>query len=66
MGRYTDPKIILDKRFEAVSKGLETLYTNIGNNVKAIQARAQKKKALQNKIIKDYSSMYLKNTQILL
>ena len=63
MGRYTDPKIILDKRFEAVSKGLETLYTNIGNNVKAIQARAQKKKALQNKIIKDYSSMYLKNTQ---
>ena len=29
MGRYTHPKIILDNRFQAVSKGLETLYTNI-------------------------------------
>ena len=63
MGRYTDPKIILDKRFEAVSKGLETLYTNVGNNIKAIQARAQKKKALQDKIIRDYGKMYLTNTQ---
>jgi hypothetical protein len=63
MGRYTDPKIILDKRFEAVSKGLETLYTNVSKNAAAIQARAQKKKALQAGIIKDYSTMYLKNTQ---
>lgn len=63
MGRYTDPKIILDKRFEVVAKGLETLYSNVQKNSDAIQARAQKKKALQDKIIKDYGSMYLKNTQ---
>ena len=49
MGRYADPQIIVDKRFEKVRGELDKLYKNVDNNLQSITKRKKARKAAKAK-----------------
>ena len=60
MGRYADPQMIVDKRFEKVRGELDKLYKNIDNNLTLITKRKQARKQAQAKKYGSYGDIYNK------
>ena len=60
MGRYADPQIIVDKRFEKVRGELDKLYKNVDNNLQLIAKRKQARKAAQAKKYGSFGDVYNK------
>lgn len=58
MGRYADPQIIVDKRFEKVRGELDKLYKNVDNNLQLITKRKQARKAAQAKKYGNFGDVY--------
>jgi len=63
MGRYADPQIIVDKRFEKVRGELDKLYKNVDNNLQLISKRKQARKQAQAKKYSGYGDIYNKATK---
>jgi len=63
MGRYADPQIIVDKRFETVRGELDKLYKNVDDNLQLIGKRKQARKAAQAKKYSGYGDIYNKATK---
>lgn len=60
MGRYADPQMVIDKRFEKVRGELDKLYKNVDNNLALISKRKQARKAAQAKKYGNYGDVYNK------
>ena len=60
MGRYADPQIIVDKRFEKVRGELNNLYKNVDANLQLIGKRKQARKAAQAKKYGSFGDVYNK------
>ena len=58
MGRYADPQLIVDKRFEKVRGELDKLYKNVDNNLALISKRKQARKAAQAKKYGKFGDVY--------
>lgn len=58
MGRYADPQIIVDKRFEKVRGELDKLYKNVDNNLQLITKRKKARKAAQAKKYGSFGDVY--------
>ena len=58
MGRYTDPQMIIDKRFEKTQAQLDKMYSDVNKNLAQITARKQKQRQQQAKKITDYYKRY--------
>lgn len=62
MGRYADPHMVVDKRFEKAQAQLDKMYTNIGNNIDKITARKQARRKAQAAKMSSYLGRYTKET----
>ena len=62
MGRYADPHMVIDKRFEKAQAQLDKMYTNIGNNIDKITARKQARRKAQAAKMSSYLGRYTKET----
>ena len=58
MGRYADPQLIVDKRFEKVRGELDKLYKNVDNNLQLIAKRKQARKTAQAKKYGKFGDVY--------
>ena len=62
MGRYADPQMIIDKRFEKAQSQLDKMYTNVAQNIGQIAARKKKKKQALADKYSNAAGRYLKET----
>jgi len=62
MGRYADPQMIVDKRFEKAQAQLDKMYTNVAQNIGQITARKKKKKQALADKYSNAAGRYLKET----
>ena len=62
MGRYADPQMIVDKRFEKAQAQLDKMYTNVAQNIGQIAARKKKKKQALADKYSNAAGRYLKET----
>jgi len=63
MGRYADPQMVIDKRFEKVRGELDKLYKNVDNNLQLIAKRKQARKQAQAKKYGSYGDIYNKSVK---
>lgn len=63
MGKYTEPALVIDKRYETLNKGLSDLYGNVAKNAELIRKREATKKQNSAKRMSEWSKVYSKGTE---
>ena len=62
MGRYADPQMVIDKRFERAQASLDKMYTNVAQNINQITAKKKKQKQQAANQLSSMAGRYLKET----